>query len=211
MIPRPCLYVLAGTNGAGKSSVGGEMLLRKGIDYLNPDEAAKMVLAANPGLTQAEANSAAWHEGKHQIELAIADHHSLAFETTLGGHTITSLLEQALAEGMEVRIWYVALSSPELHIARVRSRVAHGGHDIPEGKIRERYDASRLNLIRLLPKLTELHVYDNSREADPSAGVAPKPILILHFVRGKVVGTCAMRLVPEWAKPILMAAVSLSA
>jgi predicted ABC-type ATPase len=209
VVQRPCLYVLAGTNGAGKSSVGGEMLLRKGIDYLNPDEAAKMVLAANPGLSQAEANGAAWYEGKRQIELAIADRHSLAFETTLGGHTITSLLEQALSEGMEVRIWYVALSSPELHIARVRSRVAHGGHDIPEGKIRERYNSSRLNLIRLLPKLTEFRVYDNSREADPSAGATAKPALILHLTRGRVVRTCELRLAPEWAKPILMAAMSL--
>jgi predicted ABC-type ATPase len=69
-----------------------------------------------------------------------------------------------------VRVWYVGLSSPELHIARVRARVAKGGHDIPEPRIRERYDASRLNLIRLLPRLSELWVYDNSVEADPDAG-----------------------------------------
>ena len=35
-----------------------------------------------------------------------------------------------------MRIWFVGLSSPELHMARVRSRVARGGHDIPEEKLR---------------------------------------------------------------------------
>jgi predicted ABC-type ATPase len=210
-VQRPALYVLAGTNGAGKSSVGGEMLLRKGVEYLDPDAAARRILAANPGLTQADANSAAWNQGKRLLERAIAEHRDFAFESTLGGHTIANLLEQALSERMEVCIWYVGLSSPEMHIARVRTRVARGGHHIPEAKIRERYDASRLNLIRLLPKLTELRVYDNSKEADPSAGVIPKPILILHLARGSVVHTCELRLTPEWAKPILMAAMSLEA
>ena len=102
--------------------------------------------------------------------------------------TITGLLERAAARGIEVRVWYVGLSSPELHIARVRARVAKGGHDIPEPRIRERYDASRLNLIRLLPSLTELWVYDNSVEADPDAGVAPEPRLVLHLRRGTIVG-----------------------
>ena len=95
---------------------------------------------------------------------------TFAFETTLGGKTITALLERALGAGGEVRIWYVGLSTPELHLARVRARVARGGHDIPEAQIRARYDASRLNLIRMLPHLTELRVYDNSVEAVPQHG-----------------------------------------
>jgi predicted ABC-type ATPase len=128
---------------------------------------------------------------------------NFAFETTLGGRTITALLESALAAGAEVRIWYVGLSSPELHIARVRRRVARGGHDIPENKIRERYDQSRLNLIRLMPKLTELRVYDNSREAYPRDGAAPEPILILHLARDSIVRVCKLADAPEWAKPIL--------
>jgi predicted ABC-type ATPase len=98
------------------------------------------------------------------------------------------------------------LNAPEFHIARVRSRVAKGGHDIPETKIRERYSQSRLNLIRLLPKLTEVLVYDNSADADPHTGMAPEPTLILHLVQGKVENSCDPALVPDWAKPIWMAA-----
>ena len=104
----------------------------------------------------------------------------------------------------------MGLDSVERHIARVRSRVAHGGHDIPEGKIRERYTQSRLNLIRLLPRLTELLLYDNSEEADPRTGMAPEPELVLRLVQGKVRETCELTRVPEWAKPILAAALKLN-
>jgi hypothetical protein len=62
------IYVLAGTNGAGKSSVAGAMFRQAGADCLNRDEATARILAANPGSTAAEANSAAGHEGKRLLE-----------------------------------------------------------------------------------------------------------------------------------------------
>jgi predicted ABC-type ATPase len=205
----PCIYVLAGTNGAGKSSIAGAMFLDQGVEYFNPDEAARQILAANAGITQTQANGAAWEEGKRLLQRAIAERLDFAFETTLGGRTITALLEEAVAAGIEVRIWYVGLMSPELHVARVRSRVEKGGHDIPEERIRERYYSSRLNLIRLLPGLTELRAYDNSEEADPDTGLEPQPRLILHLRRGAIVTSCDLRLTPEWARPIVAAAMNL--
>jgi predicted ABC-type ATPase len=210
----PCIYVLAGTNGAGKSSLMGAMLLQQGVEYFNPDHAAQRILSsnlrsANPGLSQVEANSAARHEGKRLLERAIAEKLDFAFETTLGGRTIVSLLDKALSEGIEVRIWYVGLDGVERHIARVRSWVAQGGHDIPEETIRARYIRSRINLIGLLPRLTELLVYDNSEEADPRSGASPETRLILHMVRGRVRETCELIRVPEWAKSILAAALKL--
>ena len=202
----PCIYVLAGTNGAGKSSLAGASFLHAGVEYFNPDQAARLIRARNPRASQTDANGAAWAEGKRLLERAIAERLTFAFETTLGGKTMTALLERALSDGLEVRIWYVGLSSPELHLARVRARVARGGHDIPAAQVRARYDSSRLNLIRLLPRLTELRVFDNSAEADPKAGLAPSPEQILHMARGKVVESCALARAPGWAKPILAAA-----
>jgi predicted ABC-type ATPase len=202
----PWIYVLAGTNGAGKSSIGGAALIQNRAEYFNPDSETRRIQSANPGIGPDEANSAAWMEGKRLLERAMAERCSFAFETTLGGKTISRLLEDAVSRGIEVRVWYAGLSSPELHIARVRSRVQKGGHDVPEAKIRERYDSGRLNLIRLLPKLTALKLYDNSEEADPDAGVAPKPKLLLHMERGRVISSCDLSLTPDWAKPILAAA-----
>jgi predicted ABC-type ATPase len=201
---------LAGTNGAGKSSIGGAMILRQRKEYFNPDEAAKRVIAADPTATQEQANSSGWHEGRRLLERAIEERLNFAFETTLGGNTIVALLEKALSEGLKVRVWYVGLNGPELHIARVRARVARGGHDIPEARIRERFDQSRLNLIRLLPKLTEVIVYDNSVDADLHAGVVPKPLLIIHLVQGRIKSSCDPAQIPSWAKPIWMAAMKFS-
>lgn len=202
----PCIYVLAGTNGAGKSSIGGSAFREHGSDYFNPDEAARRLRVGNPKLSQAEANSAAWHHGRHLLERAVKERLNFNFETTLGGNSITKLLEQALQRQIEVRIWYIGLDNVEKHMARVKARVKRGGHDIPESDIRKRFDQSRLNLIRLLPHLTELRVYDNSVEADPQTGKSPTPRLILHTLRGKLVGPRRLAGTPEWAKPIVAAA-----
>lgn len=205
----PCIYVLAGTNGAGKSSLAGAAFLESGVEFFNPDQAALQIQSANPGITAAQANSAAWHQGKRLLQRAVAERLNFAFETTLGGETITTVLIAALNKKLEVRIWYVGLLNVNLHIRRVRSRVARGGHDIPESRIRSRYDSSRLNLIRLLPRLAELRLYDNSMDADPNAGKTPKPALLLHLVRGRIETSCNLTRTPDWAKPIMAAAMKL--
>ena len=140
-------------------------------------------------MTQEDANSAAWYEGTRLLERAITERLNFAFETSLGGSTIPGALcwRERSGSGIQVRIWYVGLNTPELHIARVRSRVERGGHDIPEVRIRERYHRSRLESVRLIPKLTELRVYDNSQGADPHTGAFPELRLILHLNKGKVI------------------------
>lgn len=185
------------------------MFRAAGSDYYNPDEAARALIAANPGLDQTKANATAWHQGRRLLERAIKERKDFALETTLGGSTIPRLLTEAASQGIEVRIWYVGLASAELHIERVRNRVQAGGHDIPESSIRRRWRHSRLNLIQLLPVLTELRVYDNSADADPVAGKAPKPVLVLHVDRGDIVGPPDLSSTPEWAKPIVAAALKL--
>lgn len=206
----PNLYVFAGVNGAGKSSIAGAAFRDRGADYYNPDEAARELKTANPGLDQVQANSVAWHRGRELLERAIADGLDFAFETTLGASTIPKLLIDAARQGIAVRVWYVGLATPELHIARVRERVARGGHDIPEEAIRRRFEHSRLNLIQMLPALTALRVYDNSLEADPASGRTPAPVLILHMERGRIRNPQNLPQMPDWAKPIAAAAMKMN-
>ena len=206
----PRIYVLAGVNGAGKSSIGGAAIRAFGGEYFNPDEAARQLLVANSQLTQTEANSAAWQQGRRLLERAISERLDFAFETTLGANTIPRLLSEAAAKGIAIQLWYAGLSSPELHIARVRSRVHKGGHDIADVDIRRRYERSRLNLIHVLPQLTELRMFDNSVDADPSTGKVPILKLVLHMARGKILGPADLSKTPQWAKPIVAAAVRLS-
>jgi predicted ABC-type ATPase len=208
--PTAGIFVLAGTNGAGKSSIGGEALRQAGVEFFNPDVIAHRIRAVRPAATMEQVNSLAWHAGRRLLEHAIVDRRDFAFERTLGGASITGLLASAADAGLEIRVWYVGLATPALHIARVHAGVARGGHDIPEGAIRRRFDQSRLNLIRLLPKLTELRLYDNSAEADPGAGVAPQPVLLLHTRGGRIIAPADIRQTPAWAQPIIVAAVKLA-
>lgn len=203
------IYVIAGVNGAGKSSIGGAAFRSLGGEYFNPDEAARELMSTHPGLGQPEADSAAWRQGSVLLRQAIAGRLDFAIETTLGGNTIPRLLAEAAAQGIGIYVWYAGLASPELHIQRVRSRVRLGGHDVPEDAIRRRYERSRLNLIALLPGLTALRVYDNSAEADPAAGKTPALLPVLHMELGRIVDPNDLPRAPDWAKPIAAAALKL--
>ncbi|CAN5853822.1 hypothetical protein BH11GEM2_BH11GEM2_35690 [soil metagenome] len=200
--------MLAGVNGAGKSTVVGENLRAQGGEYFNPDEATKNILAANPGSSLAEANSTAWGQGTRLLQHAITNGLDYTFETTLGGTTIVRMLGDAIDTGLQVHVAYVGLQSPEMHIARVRARVARGGHDIPEEKIRERYDKSRQHLIEVLPRLSSLDLYDNSIESPPEQA-RPELRPLLRMEDGKIVYLDPPLSIPDWAKPVVMAAMKI--
>jgi len=54
-----------------------------------------------------------------------------------------------------------------------------------------------------------LRLYDNSADADPAAGCVPTPTLVLEMQRGAIVNPGELTDVPEWAKPIVAAAIKL--
>jgi predicted ABC-type ATPase len=205
---RPVLFVLAGVNGAGKSSIGGHLLEQQGLTWFNPDTFARELVAAS-GCDQGTANARAWAEGVRRLDEAIAHVHSYAFETTLGGRTIAARIAAA-TRTHDVMIWFCGLASPDSHVARVRARVAAGGHDIPEAKIRERYPQALQNLITLMPNLAHLQVYDNSAEV-PVGDPIPDPVLVLEMEGGRVVWPSPddvgeLHRTPDWAKPLVEAA-----
>jgi predicted ABC-type ATPase len=210
-VARPQIFVLAGCNGAGKSSLGGQAFEAAGIAYFNPDLAAREAIAAaaahGRAMTQGDANAWAWNEGVARLRRAIAQRGNYALETTLGGDTIVGLLLEAATAGLDVNVWFAGLDSVELHVARVRQRVTRGGHDIPRADIERRYIRARLNLIRLLPVLSQLVVYDNSAQVETDAPAQPR--LLLRWVAGVIAGPDDLAQTPAWAKPIVAAALKL--
>jgi len=205
---RPVLYVLAGVNGAGKSSIGGHLLEREGLTWFNPDTFARELIAAT-GCAQEDANGRAWSEGIRRLDGALATGTSYAFETTLGGNSVPKKILGA-TRTHDVLIWFCGLGSPEQHIARVRARVAAGGHDIPEPKIRERYVTAQSSLIELMSHVAHLQVYDNSTDAAAGAAV-PDPVFVLEMAGGQLIwpdpdNGAALRATPKWAKAIVEAA-----
>ena len=211
MPTRPVLYVLAGVNGAGKSSIGGHLLTRAGLAWFNPDRFARELIAAT-GMDQTAANAAAWQEGMRRLDAAIAQGQSFAFETTLGGRSVPARL-LAASRTHDVLVWFCGLDSPELHLQRVRQRVAAGGHDIPEAKVRERWHSAIANLIALLPDLAEVRLFDNSTSVAPGQPV-PDPVPVAVIQNGRLVWPASndaaqLARTPDWAKPVLEAALQL--
>ncbi len=204
------LFVLAGVDGAGKSSLAGAAFRAQGGDYFDPDEAAASQCVSSATMDQSTADALMWQQGRRLLERAVAENLDHAFETTLGAQTLPRLIAEAAAAGIAVHVWYVGLASPELHIRRVRARAARGGHDVADETIRRRYQHSRLNLIELLPSLAALRLYDNSAEADPANGHAPRPQLLLQLDRGRIGGPADLARTPEWARPIVAAAIKMA-
>ena len=207
--PRPILYVLAGVNGAGKSSIGGHLLHAAGLDWFNPDTFARE-LVATTGCGQTTANGIAWAEGMRRLDAALANGSNYAFETTLGGDTVAQKILDA-TRSHDVLMWFCGLDSAEHHIARVTARVTSGGHDIPEAKIRERYPRAQLNLIALMPHLAQLQVWDNSADAAPGEAV-PDPVLVLEMENGRLIrpspdDPARFRQIPDWGKALVEAAI----
>ncbi|UNK44060.1 hypothetical protein MNO14_02185 [Luteimonas sp. S4-F44] len=202
------LFVLAGVNGAGKSSIGGHLLADAGLTWFNPDDFARALVAAT-GCSQRDANAEAWQEGMRRLDAAIAAGRHYAFETTLGGNTVPAKIARA-ARTHDVLMWFCGLSSVDQHIARVRARVAAGGHDIPESDIRARWQRAREHLVVLMPHLAHLQVYDNSVEVARGHAV-PDPLRVLEMVAGRLVHPApddlrALRATPGWAQPLVEAA-----
>lgn len=201
------ITVIAGVNGAGKSSVIGSRFRSDGGDYFNPDEVTRSLMANNPSLTLEEANGVAWKMGFDLLQDAINKDQDYTFETTLGGNSICSLLLKAAKAGINIRIIFVGLDSPEKHIQRVAARVAKGGHDIPEKKIRERWYGAIANLMSLIPVCSAVAVFDNSTELVDGR---PSPVR-LFVMEGDDFVIPPRPDIPEWAKPLAVVAIKRNA
>jgi predicted ABC-type ATPase len=155
------LYVLAGCNGAGKTtasySVLPDMLQCK--EFVNADEIAK-------GLSPFQPENVAIEAGRimlGRIKNLISHNVDFAFETTLATKSYVPFIREAQSKGYFVTLVYFWLNSPELAVERVKTRVIAGGHNIPEDVIRRRYNAGMHNLSKLyLPICDYWLIIDNS-------------------------------------------------
>jgi hypothetical protein len=71
-------------------------------------------------------------------------------------------VDAAHAQGFAVRLIYVFLTSADLNVARVRRRVAEGGHDVAEAAIRDRRRRSFEQLAWFFEHADHAEIYDNS-------------------------------------------------
>jgi predicted ABC-type ATPase len=160
--PSPRVIVLAGANGAGKTTSARTLLADtlKLLTFVNADVIAQGLAGFDPASAALEA-SRIMLERLHALADQRAD---FAFETTLAARSYVPWLKSLRQSGYAVELHYFWLSSADLAVARVALRVRQGGHSIPEETIRQRYVRSVENFFRLYrPIVSSWRIYDNSR------------------------------------------------
>jgi predicted ABC-type ATPase len=144
---RPHAVIVAGPNGAGKSTLAPRLLAQEfGIHiYVNADVIAQGLAGFDPA-------SVALRAGRIMLE-RIADLHreraSFAVESTISGASLNGFVQRLKSSGYRTHLVYLWLPGPDIAVDRVRARVAHGGHSIPEPDIRRRFYRSVANFERV--------------------------------------------------------------
>ena len=155
------ILIVAGANGAGKTTFATEFLPNEADCpiFINADLIAAGLSPFRPDLTALRA-------GRLMLSM-IHDYvrrgESFAFETTLSGRSYARLIPHWREQRYSVELFFLRLSRPEIAIARVKQRVAEGGHDVPEPVIRRRFHAGLRNFEHIYKGLVDKWVvYDNS-------------------------------------------------
>ncbi|MSR64630.1 MAG: Zeta toxin family protein [Verrucomicrobiae bacterium] len=157
---QPTIYVIAGCNGAGKTTFAREFLPKevKCLRFLNADEIAR-------GLSPFAPEAGSFKAGRlllREVRECISHRETFALESTLSGKTYIRLFRRARQLGYEIELHYLWLSSPVQAIARVRQRVQQGGHHVPAVDIRRRFRRSLAHLVDdYLPLADRWMVWDS--------------------------------------------------
>jgi predicted ABC-type ATPase len=157
----PNLYIIAGCNGAGKTTASLTILpdILHCREFVNADYIAAGLSPFNVEAVAVEAGRIMLHRIDELLELG-AD---FAIETTLATRSYVSLVQRAQSMGYKVSLIYIWLNSPELALLRVAERVKNGGHNIPAHVVLRRYDRGINNLFTLfMPVCDTWIIADNS-------------------------------------------------
>ncbi len=162
------LWLLAGGNGAGKSTFYQQFLKPLNLPFVNADILAKQLDNEN---TEAASYKAAKLAEKLRLSL-LHSGASFCFETVFSHPSKIDFLATAKALGYEIILVYIHLQNDELNQARVIQRVNEGGHNVPADKIISRIPRTMANVRDALPLVDIANFYDNSSHSQPFLSVA---------------------------------------
>jgi len=155
------LYIIAGCNGAGKTTASFTILpdILDCHEFVNADEIAKGLSPFQPEKTAIEAGKIMLY----RINRLLNENSSFAFETTLASKVYKKTIFKAQEKGYTVTLLFFWLQTVELAKKRVQKRVGEGGHTIDTTVIERRYVSGIWNLFDIyLPIVDEVLIFDNS-------------------------------------------------
>ena len=155
------LYIIAGCNGAGKTTASFTILpeILNCKEFVNADEIAK-------GLSPFQPEKVSFEAGRimlKRINELLETNQNFAFETTLATKSYKSKIAGAKTKNYTVTLLFFWLQNIDLAIERVKTRVLEGGHHIETEVIKRRYRNGIKNLFEIyLPIVDEVMIFDNS-------------------------------------------------
>src|SRR5262245_46464478 len=159
-MPAPTIYIIAGCNGAGKTTFAKEFLPSIGvIRFLNADEIARGLSPLRPELVAFKAGKLLLTEMRELINRG----ETFALESTLSGKTYVKIFQNAKQRGYAIELHFVWIPDVREAILRVRQRVIEGGHDVPVEDIKRRFDRNIRHLLDdHVPLADRWALWDNS-------------------------------------------------
>jgi len=158
------LYIIAGCNGAGKTTASYTILpeILDCREFVNADEIAKGLSPFNPEGVAIEAGRLMLK----RIEELLNSGLSFSIETTLATRSYLNLVKKARQDGYKVILLFFWLPSPEMAKERVVERVRAGGHNIPQEIIERRYYAGIRNFFTIYKETVDYWMLiDNSKNS----------------------------------------------
>jgi len=164
----PSLFVIAGPNGAGKSTSAPELLsgVRRVAEFVNAD-----VIAKEQGVSEIQAGRITLN----RLTALAAARQDMAFETTLASHLLLPRIRSMQASGYRFHLFFFWLPNADTAVKRVASRVASGGHNIPEDVIRRRFERGLENFFNHYLLAADSWVLMNNT-ARPSRRIASRDV-----------------------------------
>lgn len=157
---RPVLLMIAGPNGSGKSSILRHSRMVARLDRIvNPDNYARSIQGIPDETERYIMAMTQCAELRNQL---LTDRISFGFETVASTQEKMDFVKRAISSGYEFEFLFMNAGSPEICIERIRQRVAMGGHDVPEEKVRSRYEKTMGYLPEYLQLADSAMVFDNS-------------------------------------------------
>jgi predicted ABC-type ATPase len=156
----PVITIIAGHNGAGKSTFAREYSREHEEPYLNPDEFDKTKGLQNMNIDRIHAGRTFLKNFDKLLNL----NHSFSIETTLSGRYLLNKLKDIRTKYF-IKVIYIFLDSPEMAINRIKIRVLNGGHHIPDDDVLRRYGRSKSNFWNIYKNLADQwEIYYNGNE-----------------------------------------------